>query len=111
VQRCLALFILYVRVSPKGKKAFYTLELTIARYVLEGKNNLRAIYCEVKGGATELVLLVHIEAELSLSKVHQGKSSSVYLGSLMEEVDSTSGQEFSVCLQVIKNKVNQLLVP
>jgi hypothetical protein len=29
----------------------------------------------------------------------------------MEEVDSTSGQEFSVCLQVIKNKVNQLLVP
>jgi len=65
----------------------------------------------VEGGAAELVLLVHIEAVLSLSKVHQGKSSSVYLGSLVEEVDPSSGQEFSVCLHVIKNEVNQLLVP
>jgi len=77
---------------------------------MRGRKNLRAIYCEVEGGAAELVLLVHIEAVLSLCKVHQGKSSSIYLGSLMEEVDSSSGQEFSVCLNVIKNEVNQLLV-
>lgn len=65
----------------------------------------------MQGGATELVFLVHIEAVVPLSEVHQGQSSSVYLSSLVEEVDPSSGQEFCVCLHVIKNKVYQLLVP
>lgn len=89
MQRCLPLFILDVRVSSQGKQAFHTLELTIAGLV-KGKN-LHAIYCEVQGGAPELVFLVHIEAVVPLSEVHQGQSSSVYLCSLVEEVDPSSG--------------------
>ena len=72
---------------------------------------LHAIYCEVQWGAPELVFLVNIEAVLPLGEVHQGQSTSVYLGCLVEEVDTSRGQEFRVRLHVINNKVYQLLVP
>jgi hypothetical protein len=57
MQGCLAVSVDGIRIRPQGEEAFSALELTID-------------YRKVKRSAIEDVLVVNVEAELSLSKHH-----------------------------------------
>lgn len=98
MQGCLAVSVDGIRIRPQGEEAFSAFELTID-------------YRKVKRSAIEDVLVVNVEAELSLSKHHQRESPPVYLGRTVQSIQPRLRYLLRVCLELNEDEVDDCDVP